>query len=109
MVYSEKEFKALHIRIWDWLADNPTCTKDDWPEWIYNGGTINVVLFDCFACQSCDCVCVSCPCTWDTGLDKYESVSPCIDGEYGQYIEAQLADDTMRASAFARIIRNCWK
>lgn len=42
---------TLHRKLWLWLADNPEKSKEDWPEWDYNGGTVEKVKHLCFACE----------------------------------------------------------
>ncbi len=40
-----------HIKLWQWLADNPTKDKCDWPEWSVNGGKVKHIYNDCFSCE----------------------------------------------------------
>jgi len=44
-------YHSLHIRLWTWLAENPGKEKIDWPEWIANGGAVDDVDGECFACK----------------------------------------------------------
>ncbi len=41
---------AAHIRLWKWLSENPNQQKDQWPEWIGNGGCIPAAPSYCFGC-----------------------------------------------------------
>lgn len=54
---------ALHRKLWLWLADNPDKRKYHWPKWRCNGGTVEVPVNECFACEAtghstgrCNCV-----------------------------------------------------
>ncbi len=40
-----------HIRLWDWLVNNPDKEKEKWPEWGKNGGCVDYVCYSCFACR----------------------------------------------------------
>ena len=43
---------TAHKELWNWLAENPDKNKEDWPEWSHNGGPIQEVENDCFACDA---------------------------------------------------------
>lgn len=48
---TKKKAVQLHRQLWDWLYKNPVKEKKNWPEWEKNGGTIESVDCDCFACE----------------------------------------------------------
>ncbi len=41
---------TAHKKLWNWLAENPTKKKWDWPEWEHNGGQYISQSY-CFACD----------------------------------------------------------
>jgi hypothetical protein len=43
--------RTLHCSLWQWLADNPSKSKEDWVGWKSNGGNIEEVRLLCFACE----------------------------------------------------------
>jgi len=55
--FTEEEYYSLHQKLWNWLSENPTKEKFNWPEWedeqysdsdcFYKGIEINS---DCFCC-----------------------------------------------------------
>ena len=64
----EKVFDHTHhVKLWEWLAANPTKHKNDWPEWKINGGNVNNADCLCFACEcreeSTACF-TECPLIW---------------------------------------------
>lgn len=76
--------RTLHKSLWYWLAENPKCTKDQWPGWISNGWVVERVVQLCFACEyTFDEYfgCRSCPIEWSSG-------KPCYDAEYEQWEES---------------------
>ena len=40
-----------HVKLWLWLSENPALSKQDWPEWKSNGGSIKNASLDCMACR----------------------------------------------------------
>ena len=44
-------YRAQHMALWRWLAENPGKEKDEWPGWSYNDGQLSDVTNDCFACE----------------------------------------------------------
>ena len=48
----EKVFDIIgHRELWNWLADNSTKDKHDWPGWKDNGGKYTDAWAHCFACE----------------------------------------------------------
>lgn len=64
-----------HVKLWNWLAENPNKYKDDWPEWP-NYGEVDSLCFSCDAVAkleayankhhlaSAKLLCNLCPLTW---------------------------------------------
>ena len=46
-----EEAVKLHKEMWGWLAENPDKDKPQWPRWVSNGGTVEDIDYDCFACE----------------------------------------------------------
>lgn len=62
---------TLHKELWYWLAENPGKSKDQWPQWDFNGGTVDSVTMMCFACQYIkehNTGCSQCPLVWSSEL-----------------------------------------
>lgn len=82
--------RTLHKELWCWLAENQECTKEDWPQWISNGGTVENVVSNCFACEydkdnrECD----ACPIIW--------SGSNCYEGEFRQWEHSEDPQERTR-------------
>ncbi len=56
---------TAHKELWNYLAENPTKQKEDWPEWKVNGGKYSRVDGNCFACEfTIDDTCYDCPLIW---------------------------------------------
>jgi hypothetical protein len=78
MARTKAQLKKLHQELWQWLADNPRLSKDDWPSWDYNGGKQKQIPNACFACEAAgfkyidEPLCDKCPCDWNaiTCTDK---------------------------------------
>lgn len=60
--------RTAHKELWNYLAENPTKWKRDWPGWEENGGEYNKVPSYCFACAfNTDNACYNCPLIWPSG------------------------------------------
>ena len=61
---------TAHKELWNWLADNPSCNKEEWPGWKHNGGQYPSDCSMCFACQYDerfhDGPCAHCPLKWNS-------------------------------------------
>ena len=50
--------------LWHWLSKNPEKDKHEWPRWIFNGGSMEEIKCECFACEfkertdTCDETCI---------------------------------------------------
>lgn len=44
---NENNAHYWHMRLWNWLANNPKKIKEDWPGWKY----VEKTYQDCFACK----------------------------------------------------------
>lgn len=51
MRLNKKQAVQLTLALWDWLYENPTKSKEDWPGWKKNGGKYPDVTDDCFCCE----------------------------------------------------------
>jgi len=93
----------LHIKIWDWLYQNPSKDKEDWPEWDFNGGEVKEVMALCFACKEAGINkngysnCHRCPIKWNGGHCEN------IDSEYAKWHDSKT-DKTRKK--YAKIIRD---
>ena len=68
---------TAHKELWNYLAENPTKQKEDWPGWEVNGGKYNKINSHCFACEFIvGSTCCDCPLIWPS--------KQCI-GIYGLY------------------------
>ncbi len=47
----KKEALELCAALWEWLAENPTAKKHEWPQWAGNGGTVPEMLNMCPCCE----------------------------------------------------------
>lgn len=57
-----------HKELWNYLAENPTEWKEDWPGWEVNGGEYSKVDSNCFACEfTIGGTCHDCPLIWPSG------------------------------------------
>lgn len=70
MILTKEKAIKLHRQLWDWLYHHPSKTKENWPEWGYNGGEIKRVKDYCFLCEyaeqkdpKADCEAI-CPLDW---------------------------------------------
>ena len=64
---------TLHRKLWEWLGDNTDKTRDQWHRWVFNGGDVENIDFDCFACEYAG-TCDKCPLQWT------EKGNDCGDG-----------------------------
>ena len=70
---------TAHKELWNYLAENPTKHKKDWPGWEINGGEYSEVVGHCFACEfTIAVICYNCPLIWPSG---------CCTGYNGLYSE----------------------
>ena len=59
---------TAHKKLWNYLAENPTEYKGDWPGWEVNGGEYSEVDSHCFACEfTLGGTCCDCPLIWPNG------------------------------------------
>jgi hypothetical protein len=75
-----ESYRELHRELWQWLADHPLKNKYEWPRWSRNGGDIEKIVNNCFACAlDPNLGCEDCPCKWGTqdgeliACDEYPS------------------------------------
>lgn len=90
---------TLHRILWNWLATNPLSEKSDWPEWTYNGGSIEEILSDCFACGYADIECAKCPLVWP-------EVRCCHSNKTYIFTQWDNSSDLKERSKLALIIAN---
>lgn len=104
---TKKEALRLCYKLWDWLAENPTEYKYDWPDWTYNGGQYYATR-DCFACEYMEQQMTSTNkivyCTSNCILPCFSSINGCTNGE-SPYVYYQLSTPK-DASKYASIIRD---
>ena len=87
-----------HKKLWNWLAENPDMEKSDWPEWVFNGGSVEEVEQLCFACQYTTTPngrfdsCSNCPVIWKKNKGLYH----CINHEFGEWDFAEAGSQKRR-------------
>jgi hypothetical protein len=82
----KKTFHEAHQDLWNYLAENPGKTKEDY--FITHDSSIYPEN-ECFACESCACECERCPITqWknDSETLKYDILCYGREDEYGEII-----------------------
>ncbi len=91
-----------HVKLWDWLVNNPTKDKYNWPEWIHNGGT-SMAIMRCFACEYTSVLtqrkhydCTYCP------FGDFHGKT-CLDGLFGRWL---YETDPVKKSELAKQIRD---
>ena len=76
---------TAHKELWNYLAENPTKWKEDWPGWKINGGEYSKVDSHCFACEFTICgTCYDCPLIWPSGCCTNYS------GLYKKWVEEDI-------------------
>lgn len=82
---------SLHREMWNWLADNPSKDKKDWPRWRKNGGDIEHCFASCFMCEYASAHsantkiainCHICPLAWPSFLKDVRCENICFFKEY---------------------------
>ena len=81
---------TAHKGLWNWLADNPSAEKIEWPGWLRNGGSFEDMLFHCPACQYARWNtggCFKCPLIWvgEDGNDASKFYIACDHSYYGDW------------------------
>jgi len=89
--FTKEEYHNLHQKLWNWLSQNPTKEKFEWPEWeeeqysgsdcFYKDVEINNDCFCCeYSCDHHDGDCYTCLVEWPN-----ESITsmPCSYEKYG--------------------------
>lgn len=92
-----------HKSLWDWLSKYPEKNKEDWPGWDYNGGEVEAVFADCFACEydsegECSEVC---PLIWPNM--ENDNFVDCLSDLFGKY---NYEDNLKKRSKIAEKIRD---
>lgn len=95
-------YQTLHRMMWEWVAENPDCSKISWPGWLEFRITYHEIA--CFACMYNITfqghICAKC-----------EVRKHCAghDSLYAKYEQARYDGDLKRVSSLARQISECWK
>lgn len=105
MARTEEQLKALHVALWQWLADNPDMRKPDWPEWQERYGRVAYAPHYCFACEAATTPmgkdCKKCPCEW--------GVVHCDDND-AAFMKWVMATRNMEdRTKYALQVKNAWK
>lgn len=102
--------KALEItrRLWAWLEESGSRCKRDWPEWVFNGGTVPRMESDCPCCQVVfggaeRLTCLACPAwrVWPYPDElKTKVTTPCnhLKSPYTRWHLAGSDEDRMAAA-----------
>jgi hypothetical protein len=90
----------LHKEMWNWLSENPDQEKRHWPQWESNGGDVEKIDCDCFACEENAYGSNNCKdCMVDWGVNTCESPgSPFTKWDY--------SDNEDERAKYAAIIRD---
>lgn len=50
---TDLDLKNQHVKLWTWLSENPTKSKNDWPGWkkLNSDNYVFAFRYKCFACQ----------------------------------------------------------
>lgn len=84
---TEKKAISLSIRMWKWLAKNPLCKKQDWPQ--YKKHKIESCLCECPLCEyyqlEYDCGCGYCPLGGD--------ICGCASGYHKRWVNSLEKND----------------
>ena len=94
-----RQMRCNHIAMWTWLSITGG-RKQDWPEWMENGGSIEDGLDGnyCFACtvsKVCNKGVSDCPVEWSTGIGSCNSQL----SEYGLWLAADNIEVRKRLAA----------
>lgn len=110
------KFHENHKRLWDWLSKNPRFDKTDWPEWKENGGDVEDVCTDCFACEYDELVakekklprsnCTHCPITWRIVKNEHGVRKSRCYYIRSEFYEWQYSDNMKERVMLAEIIRD---
>ena len=103
MAMNNKVFQwSKHRELWKWLSENPENGKDDWVAWEYNGGTVDSVSCECFACEYIeifDGTCRDCPLEFPL---NHEGEPRCYKG--GLWRKWELSEDMEERTRLALAI-----
>lgn len=112
MKLTKDEAVRLHRELWGWLAENPNRSKADWPRWECNGGDVEHLHSECFACEYVNgqvdpAMCGVCPLVWPGGMCQITGqTSPSEDDDSGLFDRWNLEDDTDERAKLAKQIRD---
>ena len=100
---SKKKAVELDREKWDWLYRHPSKNKEDWPRWKKNGGDLDEVSMDCFACEYVEQFeeeeCRLCPFVWPHAA----CLAPNRKGLYNRWKDAKTHRTRKK---YARLIRD---
>lgn len=100
--------KSAHIKLWMWLADNPTCYKLDWPWWKFYSFFDIDIESHCFGCRYVNDkwwydknterrTCSNCPFIVmednPKNRDNYFNVGACLGGKFVYWRSLYYYDD----------------
>lgn len=110
--HTKEWYIRKHRQLWNWLAENPSSWKEDWPEWEFNGGNVATINHDCFACKwgkgGGTHHCSHCLFTWgpreDDTCEEIVAEGEFSDGYYAEWEDAR--NDLSERTRLAEIIRD---
>lgn len=124
VVMDYEDYKAAHVALWDWLANNPGKDKDDWPGWqdtsssvraVFDGEEIENYCFMCAWYSKTGGGCRACAITRNHGLVCHSDIAddPACWGLFAQWCKA-MGDygdepDYEEACKIAALIRDSWE
>lgn len=94
--FTKEEAIKYHRELWNWLADNPSSKKDNWPGWTeYNFREENgfvAIIGDCFCCHYTDQFgsgCNMCPLDFAANNSAIGTEEYCLSGLYGDWFTSK--------------------
>jgi hypothetical protein len=104
MARTKAQLKKLHRELWQWLADNPTKGKQQWPPFQKR----KQPFAGCFACECAGikngvALCHKCPCDWGG-----ENVLCAIDDK-SPFMKWRDSKGKKTRTKYALQVRDAWK
>lgn len=100
--FDDSIFDELHYRLWDWVANNPTKHKLDWPGWSETNTFGYGISLGCFMCEKYQNDCSYCP------LGEEEKREHCrVYFLWRRAVDRRHYYSAARFARFIRDINNC--
>lgn len=115
ITYSEKDYRRMHINLWDYMIKNPKLTKPSYPYWRMYGKPKSSTF--CFACEYAfsidpDNYCDYCPVIWrsvvNNRLYKNSCAHPGCQNKWSAF-NVWMDSAVHDKPTYAKIIRDSWR